>query len=598
MANTKITTNVIADDAITSAKIADDAITSALIADDAITSALIADDAVGADQLASSAVVTASIVDDAVTGAKIENAVTIATSVTSPLVDGQNFKVNGGQGSDGQVLTSTGSGVAWEDAAGGVAGISSSADATAITIDSSERVGIGTTSPSTLLHLSNASNPAIRITDTTNTLNIEITATDTVGYFGTESNHATAFITNNTERIRIDTSGLVGIGRTPSSSTGSMLQVEGNDGIAMRRPSQTNNFTLRPNASTDGMRFTQEGAGDRMFIDSSGHVGIGATPSTTGFGGTFKYLGVQGGSGYGVFNGQTTSTSVNAGAASFFGSTVGTAGFALLGGMQVINIASSASNAEGGLLFYTGSGGSIPERMRIDNSGKVGINTTTMNATLNVQAGSTNTQAASFTGIGGNVIKFVPYAATGGFSSLTHTNDVCILAESAGGIVIAHHASGDKGIRIVDNGDLEVGGALSKASGSFKISHPLDSKKDTHHLVHSFIEGPQADLIYRGKVNLVGGSATVNIDTVAGMSEGTFVALNTDVQVFTSNETDWDNVKGSVVGNILTITCQNNSSTATVSWLVIGERQDQHMIDANWTDENGKVIVESLKETE
>ena len=35
------------------------------------------------------------------------------------LVDAENFKVNGGQGSDGQVLTSTGSGVAWEDAAGG-----------------------------------------------------------------------------------------------------------------------------------------------------------------------------------------------------------------------------------------------------------------------------------------------------------------------------------------------------------------------------------------------------------------------------------------------------------------------------------------------
>ena len=32
------------------------------------------------------------------------------------LVDGENFKVNGGQGSDGQLLTSTGSGVAWEDA--------------------------------------------------------------------------------------------------------------------------------------------------------------------------------------------------------------------------------------------------------------------------------------------------------------------------------------------------------------------------------------------------------------------------------------------------------------------------------------------------
>jgi len=37
------------------------------------------------------------------------------------IVDGTNFKINGAQGSDGQVLTSTGSGVAWEDAAGGSA---------------------------------------------------------------------------------------------------------------------------------------------------------------------------------------------------------------------------------------------------------------------------------------------------------------------------------------------------------------------------------------------------------------------------------------------------------------------------------------------
>jgi len=34
---------------------------------------------------------------------------------------------------------------------------------------------------------------------------------------------------------------------------------------------------------------------------------------------------------------------------------------------------------------------------------------------------------------------------------------------------------------------------------------------------------------------------------------------------------------------------------ATVSWLVICERQDKHMYDTNWTDENGKVIVEPLK---
>ena len=148
---------------------------------------------------------------------------------------------------------------------------------------------------------------------------------------------------------------------------------------------------------------------------------------------------------------------------------------------------------------------------------------------------------------------------------------------------------------INSSGNVAIAGALSKGSGSFKIDHPLESKKDTHDLVHSFIEGPQADLIYRGKVDLVDGQAEVNIDTEAGMTEGTFVLLNTNVQCFTTNESNWDLVKGSVSGNILTIESQNTSSSATISWMVVGERQDQHMIDTDWTDENGKIIVEPRK---
>ena len=80
------------------------------------------------------------------------------------------------------------------------------------------------------------------------------------------------------------------------------------------------------------------------------------------------------------------------------------------------------------------------------------------------------------------------------------------------------------------------------------------------------------------------------------MTEGTFILLNGEVQCFTTNESDWDAVKGSVSGNTLTITCQDSSSTATVSWLVVGERKDQHMINTEWTNSEGKVIVEPLKE--
>ena len=48
-------------------------------------------------------------------------------------------------------------------------------------------------------------------------------------------------------------------------------------------------------------------------------------------------------------------------------------------------------------------------------------------------------------------------------------------------------------------------------------------------------------------------------------------------------------------GNKLIIECQNAESTATVSWLVIGERQDEHIYKSKITDENGKLIVEPLK---
>jgi hypothetical protein len=168
-----------------------------------------------------------------------------------------------------------------------------------------------------------------------------------------------------------------------------------------------------------------------------------------------------------------------------------------------------------------------------------------------------------------------------------------IFTGSANGIFNIINETTQNGLTLDNTGALSVDGALSKGSGSFKINHPL--KPDTHHLVHSFVEGPKADLIYRGKVSLVDGVAQVNIDTASGMTEGTFVALCTDVQCFTSNESDWDAVKGSVVGNILTINCQDSSSTATISWMVVGERQDQHMLDTNWTDENGKVIVEPAK---
>ena len=163
--------------------------------------------------------------------------------------------------------------------------------------------------------------------------------------------------------------------------------------------------------------------------------------------------------------------------------------------------------------------------------------------------------------------------------------------------------AGDGNVGIGDNnpseklsvtGNVAITGSLSKGSGSFRIPHPIEAKSETHHLVHSFLEGPQADLLYRGKVDLVDGAATVNVDTASGMTDGTFTILCRDIQSFTTNESGWTAVRSSVSGNILTIEAQDATCTDSISWMVVGERQDKHMLDTGWTDSTGKVIVEPL----
>ena len=266
-----------------------------------------------------------------------------------------------------------------------------------------------------------------------------------------------------------------------------------------------------------------------------------------------------------------------------------------------------------GSAFAISTGASVGDVLHIKNNGRVGIGTTSpayplhVNGTLHV--GVSGTTAGDVTGtlnIGNTgtyymtQIKAINVTANPsilrtrmGFFTLSGTGET--VSDSTEKMSILAD-SGNVGIGTISPGSkLTVNGSFSKSSGSFRIDHPLEAKSTTHDLVHSFVEAPQADNIYRGKVDLVNGSATVNIDTVAGMTEGTFVALNREVQCFTTNESNWDAVKGSVLGNSLTIESENSESTATISWLVIGERQDSHMYDTEWTDDNGKVIVEPTK---
>ena len=90
-------------------------------------------------------------------------------------------------------------------------------------IDRVGNVGIGEASPAHELHVSDASTPEIVAEDTSNNCKAYLGSSDTNGRVGTLSNHDFAFRTNDTERMRIDSSGVVKINQ---SGTGNIFRIQ------------------------------------------------------------------------------------------------------------------------------------------------------------------------------------------------------------------------------------------------------------------------------------------------------------------------------------------------------------------------------------
>ena len=226
------------------------------------------------------------------------------------------------------------------------------------------------------------------------------------------------------------------------------------------------------------------------------------------------------------------------------------------------------------------------ERMRIASTGLV-----TVNSMIYAQGGCFASKADARalylkqnSANTDNIIQFIDHTNTFAWEVVGRNNVFYIYNAAIGALAMC---------MVPANNNVHFPGSISKGSGTFNIEHPLESKKCTHRLIHSFIEGPQADLIYRGKINLESGIACVNIDCVARMTEGTFQALNRCTQVFTTNESSWSAIKGKLYGNILVIESQNTESNDEISWMVIGERQDKHIKDTSITDTLGRIITET-----
>jgi hypothetical protein len=466
--------------------------------------------------------------------------------------------------------------------------VESDNDANALFVQGSDGfVGIGTASPTDKLHIgTNSGGTQLKIQSAASSNNCILHTNGTTDSWRTGMNLALTDGSyefyddvNNVSRMVIDSSGNVGIGTdSPTeklSVVGGHVSVGDSTGVSgtefllegyreIYNGDKYGNTSIRTTYNTgsnasDMLFYTASGStntDERVRIDSGGHLLVGKTSGTAG-------------------NLIETDGRISAGAGSAGQPTYNCEGDTDTG----INLPESNRIQ----LITNG-----VEAMRVAANGFIAIGSTGVTTSVSGAAGPT----VRIEGANPEII-FSDNAGTANQVANYYINNQLIWfsPQKTGG-------AGTVMSLVTTSGNFSVVGSLSKGSGSFKIDHPLESKTDTHHLVHSFIEGPQADLIYRGKVDLVAGSATANIDTVAGMTEGTFVALNREVQCFTTNESNWDAVKGSVSGNILTIESENSESTATISWLVIGERKDQHMYDTDWTDDDGKVMVEPLKTDE
>jgi hypothetical protein len=313
---------------------------------------------------------------------------------------------------------------------------------------------------------------------------------------------------------------------------------------------------------------------------------------------------------------------------------------------QIIAVDDGAASSH--LTFYTASGdaGVSTERMRITADGNIGIGTQTPNASVKLQVlgkvgigesvltdsgrGILDIKASSVAYSSGTLMS--EYALTlshqtvtngslgiafgiTGTSSVTPGASIIFERTAVTNVGLLHfctrsgnaatspnvirmtvQTTGNVGIgTTAPTSTLQINGSLAKTSGTFDIKHPIVADK---RLVHSFIEGPRCDLIYRGKVTLQNGQATVNLDTDcvqeqgSEMTTGTFEALCANPDYYLQNNSSFDRVRGSISENILTIICENLSSTDKISWMVVAERKDEAIKEWGRTNSNGYLITE------
>ena len=200
--------NVPVDDTISTAKLQALAVTEAKIAVNAVTSLKIAENAITARELATNAIATLYLADDSVTTVKIaDNAVTAAKIGQDVLTDQlRGITSAASVGSDALTIDSSEHVTILNDLI---------VDTTTLKVDSgNNRVGIGTASPASGLHLSGGDNTAAKLTFT-NTAN-----SNTYSIHAQNNAHTLKFQEDGATVMSLATGGKLGIGPTGPTPAG------------------------------------------------------------------------------------------------------------------------------------------------------------------------------------------------------------------------------------------------------------------------------------------------------------------------------------------------------------------------------------------
>jgi len=358
-----------------------------------IKGTVIADDAINADRIADGTVVASDLLDNTITGAKLATDIAISTS--------GNITTTG-------ALTST--------------GIDDNATSTAITINSSEQVGIGTASPTSKLQvegsttINSTGSPPLTIHHTdgnTVALAFKNNASDNHSLMFTDGDFRINY--DGSEKMRIDSSGNVGIG---TSSPSNLLHLTGpQNGTALQIANTSDTNGIRINSGVSGLasnslQFLNSTGDSLLIIDGNSKSTMVGNIGPTGYRASFGDFEVKNQDGAGNPGGTLVLSNTDGSILS--GQQLGNLTFAsydqsgatTTGGVASIRAIASetyGSTSGANLLFYTHPSsanngtvdGNMSERMRIDSSGNVGIATTSP-ATILELASTTNNNVITF----------------------------------------------------------------------------------------------------------------------------------------------------------------------------------------------------------